>query len=44
MDGFNDLPVLREWCYGERVESLRILPATLGASAGWIGAARLALG
>jgi len=35
---------LRDWCYGERVESLRILPASLGASAGWIGAARLALG
>ena len=34
----------QDWCYGERVASLRILPATLGASAGWIGAARLALG
>lgn len=35
---------LDEWCYGERVKSVRILPAALGASAGWIGAARLALG
>lgn len=35
---------LREWAYGERVASLRLLPAALGPSAGWIGAARLALG
>lgn len=35
---------LREWCYGERVEAVRVLPAALGASAGWVGAARLALG
>lgn len=33
-----------EWCYGERVSALRVLGAELGASAGWIGAARLALG
>ena len=32
---------LREWAYGERVERLQILPAELGARAGWIGAARL---
>lgn len=35
---------LSAWAYGERVASIRILPAALGASAGWIGAARLALG
>jgi glucokinase len=35
---------LGEWCYGERVARIRVLPASLGASAGWIGAARLALG
>lgn len=35
---------LAEWCYGERVQAVRLLPATLGSSAGWIGAARLALG
>jgi glucokinase len=32
---------LREWSYGERVGSVRLLPASLGPSAGWIGAARL---
>jgi glucokinase len=32
---------LGEWAYGKRVEHLRILPAELGARAGWIGAARL---
>jgi glucokinase len=35
---------LRAWVYGERVASVRLLPAQLGPSAGWIGAARLALG
>lgn len=30
-----------ERCYGRTPEQLRILPATLGADAGWIGAARL---
>jgi glucokinase len=32
---------LTEWCYGERVAAIRLLRATLGSSAGWIGAARL---
>jgi len=32
---------LKEWAYGERVERLQIIPAELGARAGWIGAARL---
>lgn len=32
---------LAERCFGERVETVRILPAELGADAGWIGAARL---
>jgi glucokinase len=35
---------LRAWCYGERTEAVRLLPAALGPSAGWIGAARLILG
>jgi glucokinase len=35
---------LVEWCYGERVASVRLIRASLGSSAGWIGAARLALG
>lgn len=35
---------LADWSYGERVVAVRLLPAALGASAGWIGAARLALG
>jgi len=35
---------LAQWAYGERVASVRLLPAQLGSSAGWIGAARLALG
>jgi len=32
-----------ERCYGRTPEQLRILPASLGPDAGWIGAARLAL-
>lgn len=32
---------LSEWAYGERVAGVRIERATLGPSAGWIGAARL---
>ena len=32
---------LAERCFGERVDTVRILPAELGADAGWIGAARL---
>ena len=32
---------LSEWAYGERVESLQVLPAELEARAGWVGAARL---
>jgi glucokinase len=32
---------LAERCFGERVGAVRILPAELGADAGWIGAARL---
>ena len=32
---------LRLWSYGERVGQIRLLPAALGPSAGWIGAARL---
>ncbi len=35
---------LAGWAYGERVASVRLVGASLGASAGWIGAARLALG
>ncbi|HEX6882749.1 MAG TPA: ROK family protein [Planctomycetota bacterium] len=35
---------LREWVFGEREGSVRLVRATLGPSAGWIGAARLALG
>ena len=35
---------LQAWVYGERVASVRLLAAQLGPSAGWIGAARLALG
>jgi len=35
---------LREWSYGERVGSVRLLSAGLGPSAGWIGAARLVRG
>ena len=34
---------MREGAYGDRVDLVRILPATLGSSAGWIGAASLAL-
>jgi glucokinase len=33
---------IRSTSYGERLSSLRILPAELGNDAGWIGAARLA--
>ena len=32
---------LSEWAYGERVSQVQITRAQLGASAGWIGAARL---
>jgi glucokinase len=32
---------LSEWAYGDRVSGVRIERAALGASAGWIGAARL---
>jgi glucokinase len=35
---------LKEWSYGDRVDSVRLLPARLGPSAGWIGAARLVRG
>lgn len=35
---------LARWSYGERVEGVRLVRASLGPSAGWIGAARLALG
>jgi glucokinase len=35
---------LAEWVYGGRATRVRLLPARLGPSAGWIGAARLALG
>jgi len=35
---------LRQWSYGERVGAVRLLPASLGPSAGWIGAARLVRG
>ena len=35
---------LAEWVYGGRAQGVRLLRATLGSSAGWIGAARLALG
>ncbi|MBL8859019.1 MAG: ROK family protein [Planctomycetes bacterium] len=34
---------LRDRSYGDRLQSVRILPAQLGSDAGWIGAARLAL-
>lgn len=34
---------LDRWCYGERVAEIQLRRATLGPSAGWIGAARLAL-
>jgi len=34
---------LRATSYGERLESIRIVPAHLGNDAGWIGAAKLAL-
>lgn len=34
---------LRDRSYGDRLQSVRILPASLGSDAGWIGAARLAL-
>ncbi len=34
---------LREWDFGERVSALNLLPAQVGPSAGWIGAARLAM-
>jgi glucokinase len=41
------LPGLREGMsersYGERLEGVRVLPAALGADAGWIGAAKLSL-
>ena len=32
---------LREWAFGERVSQVHVRRATLGNSAGWIGAARL---
>lgn len=32
------------WVYGERASQVRLLRASLGSNAGWIGAARLALG
>jgi glucokinase len=35
---------LRATSYGDRLGSIRLLPARLGNDAGWIGAARLALG
>ena len=35
---------LGEWSYGERIAGVRLVRATLGGSAGWIGAARLLLG
>jgi glucokinase len=35
---------LREWAYGDRVSTVRLLSAGLGPSAGWIGAARLVRG
>jgi glucokinase len=35
---------LSAWAYGERTALVRLLAAALGSSAGWIGAARLALG
>ena len=34
---------LDERSYGRRIDDVRIVPATLGPDAGWIGAARLAL-
>lgn len=34
---------LRDRSYGDRLQSVRILPAKLGSDAGWIGAARLTL-
>src|SRR5262249_4509221 len=35
---------LVQWTYGERAASVKLLGATLGPSAGWIGAARLVRG
>jgi glucokinase len=35
---------LERWSYGERVHKVRLIRATLGSSAGWIGAARHAMG
>jgi len=32
---------LHEWGFGSRVDAVRLVRATLGADAGWIGAARL---
>lgn len=32
---------LSEWVWGDRVGEIRLVPSTLGASSGWIGAARL---
>ncbi|MFM7280881.1 MAG: ROK family protein, partial [Planctomycetia bacterium] len=32
---------IAERCFGDRVTEVRVLPAELGADAGWIGAARL---
>jgi len=34
---------LSQWTYGERIAEIRLVRATLGPSAGWIGAARLVL-
>ena len=34
---------IAERCYGERLKSVRVEPAELGADAGWIGAARLGM-
>jgi len=34
---------LRERSYGDRLQAVRIVPALLGANAGWIGAARRAM-
>ena len=35
---------LGDWSYGERLAGVQLIRATLGGSAGWIGAARLLLG
>jgi glucokinase len=35
---------LEEWSYGDRVGSVKLIGASLGPSAGWIGAARLLRG